>query len=76
MTKYERIELLEAAQAQLSEAIRNIEDAVQGTTYQSHARAYIVGHLEGWLDAPDRFNMGIQQYIDVFEVEYDVEDEE
>ena len=76
MTKYERIQLLEAAQAQLSEAIRNIEDAVQGTTYQSHARAYIVGHLEGWLDSPNRFNMGIQQYIDVFRVEYDPEDEE
>ena len=76
MTKYERIEKLEEAQAQLSAAIRSIEDALLGSTYMSHARAYILGHLEGWLDAPDRFNMGIQQYIDVFEVEYDAEEED
>ena len=69
MTVYERIQLLEEAQDALSQAVRNIEDALQGTNYQSHSRAYIVGHLESWLDSPDRFNMGIQQYIDRLEAD-------
>jgi oligoribonuclease (3'-5' exoribonuclease) len=60
----ERIELLEEAQAKLGEAIGLIEEALKGSSHQRHAETYILSHLNNWVDSGNRFDMGIQQYID------------
>jgi oligoribonuclease (3'-5' exoribonuclease) len=64
MNTNERINLLDDAQCKLSEAIELIQTALKGTEYESHAEAYILGHLENWIDAHSSFNMGVQQYMD------------
>ena len=75
----ERIEMLEEAKVKLEESIDLIVQALRGTQWESHARSYIVGHLEGWVDSHNRFNMGIEQYIEKmregFEEEYDDEED-
>jgi hypothetical protein len=72
----ERIELLEEAQAKLSEAIDLIEQGLKGTSHERYANSYIVSHLRNWVDASG-YDMGIQQYIDKLqkEGEYDGEEE-
>jgi hypothetical protein len=75
----ERIEILEEAQAKLEEAIGLIEEALKGSSHQRHAETYIIGHLNNWVDSGNRFDMGIQQYIDKFKEEQEEaggEDEE
>jgi hypothetical protein len=64
MNTNERIDLLDDAQCKLSEAIELIETALKGTEYEAHASAYILGHLENWVDSDNSYNMGIQQYMD------------
>lgn len=64
MNTNERIDLLDDAQCKLSEAIELIRTALKGTEHETHARYYILGHLENWIDAQSSFNMGIQQYMD------------
>lgn len=73
----ERIELLIEAQQKLSETVALIEEALKGTTHERHADAYIIGHLNNWIDGSG-YDMGIQQYIDKLqeESEYDEEDYE
>lgn len=68
MKTLERIELLREAQHQLLKAIENIFYALKGTEYEAHANAYILSHLEDWVDASGSYNMGIEQYIE--ELEY------
>ena len=74
----ERIELLQEAQGKLTEAVDLIEQALKGTTHERHAQTYLIGHLNNWIDSGNRFDMGIQQYIDKIaeEGEYDEEDED
>lgn len=50
MEKYERISLLEEAAEQLMDVISNIRTAVRGTSEEGRANAYIIPHLEGWVD--------------------------
>ena len=73
----ERIELLIEAQQKLSETVALIEEALKGTSHERHANAYIIGHLNNWIDGSG-YDMGIQQYIDKLqeESEYDEEDYE
>jgi hypothetical protein len=73
----ERIELLIEAQQKLSETVALIEEALKGTSHERHADAYIIGHLNNWIDGSG-YDMGIQQYIDKLqeESEYDEEDYE
>ena len=68
MKTLERIELLREAQHQLLKAIENIFYALKGTEHEAHANAYILSHLEDWIDASGSYNMGIEQYIE--ELEY------
>ena len=63
MTIQERIHLLEEAQIYLSEAISLIEEALQDTEHERHADAYIIAHLNNWVDAQG-YDTGIQQYIE------------
>ena len=72
MNKQDRIDLLDEAQCKLAEAMECIAAALKGTEYEAHAQAYILGHLESWMDS-DRYNMGIQQYMDALEKESEVE---
>lgn len=65
----ERIELLQEAQGKLTEAVDLIEQALKGTTHERHAKAYLIGHLNNWIDSGNRFDMGIQQYIDKLQEE-------
>jgi hypothetical protein len=73
MEKEEKIDLLNEATEQLLAAVNNIEAALRGTSLAGHANAYIIPHLHSWIDSDNRFNMGVQQYIERL---YDEEDEE
>ena len=46
----DKIEELENAKYSLEEAIELIYGAVKGTHLQARARAYIIPHLESWLE--------------------------
>jgi hypothetical protein len=76
MENWERIDCLNEATEQLYKAIDNIKDALRGTSHEGHANAYILPHLRSWIDSDNRFNMGIQQYIDRLDEEDEEEDEE
>jgi hypothetical protein len=75
MPTEERIELLSEAQAKLAEAISLIEQGLRGTSHQRHAESYLLGHLNNWMDSGNRFDMGIQQYIDKLEEESEYDEE-
>lgn len=55
--------MLEQAQDHLSEAIGLITQALQSTEHERHADAYIIAHLNNWVDAQG-YDTGIQQYIE------------
>jgi len=63
MTIQERIHLLEEAQTHFNEAIDLIRQALQDTEHERHADAYIIAHLNNWIDAQG-YDTGIQQYIE------------
>lgn len=63
MTIDDRMELLQEAQELINVAIANIEQALEGTNYEDYAGAYIIGHLNNWVDAGG-YDMGVQQYMD------------
>lgn len=71
----ERIELLIEAQQKLSETVALIEEALKGTSHERHADAYIIGHLNNWIDGSG-YDMGIQQYIDKLQEESEYEEED
>ena len=73
MEKHERIKLLVEAQERLNESIDLIKIALQGTSYERQADAYILGHLRNWVDAFG-YDVGIQQYINNIEDEDEDED--
>jgi hypothetical protein len=76
MTTTDRIDMLAEAQENLSNAIQLIRTALKGTDYYGHANAYIVPHLDSWIDT-ESYNMGIQQYMDALILRRDlVGDEE
>lgn len=72
----ERIELLQEAQDKLGEVIEMVDQALKGTTHQRHAETYLLGHLNNWMDSGNRFDMGIQQYIDKLQEEGEYEEDE
>ena len=63
MTLQDRINMLEQEQDHLSEAIGLITQALQDTEHERHADAYIIAHLNNWVDAQG-YDTGIQQYIE------------
>lgn len=76
MDKRERKEMLYEAAEQLNMAMDNIRVALRGTTFERHADAYILGHLQNWLDSYNSIDMGIHQYIDKLDEEEFEEDED
>jgi len=58
-----RLAALEEAKDMLGQVVEIISYALKGTTHQRHAEAYILSHLNDWID-DSGYNMGIQQYID------------
>jgi len=58
-----RVAALEEAKDMLGQVVEIISYALKGTTHQRHAEAYILPHLNDWID-DSGYNMGIQQYID------------
>jgi hypothetical protein len=58
-----RLAALEEAKDMLGQVVEIISYALKGTTHQRHAEAYILPHLNDWID-DSGYNMGIQQYID------------
>lgn len=75
MATEERIKLLIEAQQKLSETVALIEEALKGTSHERHADAYIIGHLNNWIDGSG-YDMGIQQYIDKLQEESEYDEEE
>lgn len=71
MDKEERINILYDAMDNLDLAIDNIRVALRGTSFESHANAYIIPHLVSWIYSDNNINMGIQQYIDRLKEEED-----
>ena len=71
MDKKERIRILYDAMEELDLALDNIRVALRGTSFESHANAYIIPHLVSWIDSDNNFNMGIQQYVDRLKEEQD-----
>ena len=63
MTTSERVNHLQEAQTYLNEAIELIITALQDTEHERHADAYIIAHLNNWVDAQG-YDTGIQQYIE------------
>jgi oligoribonuclease (3'-5' exoribonuclease) len=63
MTTSERVNHLHEAQTYLHEAIELITQALQDTEHERHADAYIIAHLNNWVDAQG-YDTGIQQYIE------------
>ena len=63
MTISERVNHLQEAQTYLNEAIELISTALQDTEHERHADAYIIAHLNNWVDAQG-YDTGIQQYIE------------
>ena len=62
MTISERVNHLQEAQTYLNEAIELISTALQDTEHERHADAYIIAHLNNWVDAQG-YDTGIEQYI-------------
>ncbi len=63
LSTQERIIKLEDAQEHIQSAITLIEQALKNTQHETHANAYIIGHLKNWIDS-SRYDSGIAQYID------------
>lgn len=72
----ERLNLLADAEEKLSETVDLIRRALSGTEYQAHAEAYILGHLQNWIDSSYSNDMGIQQYKDALFEDMDDEEED
>ena len=71
MNKRDRKQALYEAAEQLNLAIDNIRCALRGTSMEGHANAYIIPHLNSWIDSDNSFNMGIQQYLERLDEEED-----
>lgn len=52
MDKQERIDMLREAQKLLYDVAQLIEDAVDGTPVEHRAHAYIIPHLQSWIEDP------------------------
>ena len=63
MNTENKIDSLFQAQCLIAEATQLIQHALDGTEQEFHADAYIVSHLNNWIDS-NGYDMGIQQYID------------
>lgn len=76
MTRDDRIELLRQAETELESCIHNIETALRDTPEESHANAYILGHLRTWLGNGNPYDKGIDKYIDeMYEWDEEMDDE-
>ena len=71
MDKRDRKDNLQEAMELLELAVGHIKTALKGTSMEGHANAYIIPHLNSWIDSDNSFNMGIQQYIERLEEEED-----
>lgn len=71
MTLHERIDLLTDAKNDIGEAIEKIKMALQGTNHEAHADAYIIPHLQIWIDSVAYMSKdcGIEQYIELLQNE-------
>lgn len=52
MDQQERIDMLREAQKLLYDVAQMIEDAVDGTPVEHRANAYIIPHLQSWIEDP------------------------
>ena len=62
-----RIQLLEQAGDLIAEAISKIEEALDGTSEEAHARAYIIPHLSTWIGNGNRYDVDVYKYIEHLE---------
>lgn len=63
MENTERIELLNEAERLIAEAIGNITTALKGTSQETEANAYIIGHLNSWIGNGNPYDKSIDKYI-------------
>ena len=59
-----RIQLLEQAGDLIAEAISKIEEALDGTSEEAHARAYIIPHLSTWIGNGNSYNVDVYKYAE------------
>lgn len=72
MTKYERIEKLEMAQDLINQAIDLICDAVEDTSKERSADAYIIAHLDNWANGGNPYDDTIPVLVDFIEDDEDL----
>lgn len=65
MTYEDRAEMCEEASEMLRECIGLLRQAVRGTDREGEAMAYIIPHLESWVEYANR-NSGIMDYAEHF----------
>jgi len=75
MEKIKRIQKLEEAADLIGNAIDLISDALQGTSEESHAAAYIIPHLENWIGNGNPYDKDIFQYIESLQEEEEFEED-
>lgn len=63
----ERVGQLREAQGMIEEAIFQIEDALSGTSQESHAKAYLIAHLRTWVGEGSSYDTSIPDYIEALE---------
>ena len=54
--KDERTSMLNDAEEKINEAIELIAQAVDGTSLEASADAYIIGHLRGWAEGTNPYD--------------------
>jgi hypothetical protein len=77
MLNIDRVELLTEAQQKINEAIRLIREALEDTSEERSAEAYILGHLENWANGTYSMDTTCQKLIDgLLSGKYDFEIDE
>jgi len=75
-TTEERITELSEAMDMIADACGLIEDALEGSEHEAHARAYILPQLRTWIDSDNGIDWGCRQYIEQLQNLNEIDDDE
>lgn len=64
-----RQSLLDKATEKIEDAITLIKDAMHGTSYEQHAKSYIIPHLMTWIGEGNPYDYGTTKYRELLEEE-------
>jgi len=77
MKKYEKLEMLEEAQAKLNEGLDLIKDAMSDTEdigLRRQLDAYMIPHLENWINGGNPYDFTLDKLIEKVESQEDEDD--